>query len=420
MPRSRVVVPILRKLAESYREFLTPRGRYLLWLTGALAMLGLNTRENQVFKVFAVAAAMLILAFIFTLLRAPRARLECRLPLRGTALRPLALKARVEGHRPGFTGPLLLSFPRSHRWGSSIVFEPRQALVDGGRDGSTEKPITFKPLRRGKYVLRGPSLRATDPLALVGGRARRLPDQAMLVYPRFYTMEEFYVPSGRRYQPGGIPLASNTADSVEFMGIREYKQGDPVKNIHWRSWARVGEPVVKEFQEEYFCRIAVILDTFVPRRAKEADVDGFESAVSVVASIADFFSRSEYIVDIFAAGPDVYEVSAGRSLAYLENILDVLACLEPCGEPPFEVVGAALFEKLSMITSVVAVLQDWDDAREDFLRAVKMAGVELRVMVVKEGETTKPIYAVGEELGEITLMSPEDVERAIRVAESVR
>ena len=68
-PRSRVIVPILRKVAESYRESLTPRGRYLLWLTGALAMLGLNTRENQVFKVFAIAAAMLILAMASSLRR---------------------------------------------------------------------------------------------------------------------------------------------------------------------------------------------------------------------------------------------------------------------------------------------------------------------------------------------------------------
>jgi uncharacterized protein (DUF58 family) len=282
---------------------------------------------------------------------------------------------------------------------SSIVFEPRQTLLHASRDGTSEATVSFKPLRRGKYVLRGPSVRWTDPLALVGGRAKRLPDQAMLVYPRFYAMEEFHLPVGRRYQPGGIPLASNTADTVEFMGTREYRQGDPVKNIHWRSWARVGKPVVKEFQEEYFCRIAIILDTFLPRKAKQNEVDSFEAAVSVVASIADYFSRSEYIVDIFAAGPDIYEVSAGRSLAYLENILDVLACLEPCHKPPFEVVGPALFEKLAQITSVVAILQDWDSTRQDFLRRVKASGAEVRVIIVKEGETREPVYSGGEDLG---------------------
>ena len=117
-----------------------------------------------------------------------------------------------------------------------------------------------------------------------------------------------------------------------------------------------GQPVVKEYQEEYFCRIAIILDTFVPRRPGARDTRAFEAAISVVASIADFFSRSEHIVDILAAGPDIYEVSAGRSLAYLENILDVLACLEPCPEPPFRSIGPLLFEKLGQITTVVAVL----------------------------------------------------------------
>ena len=83
-----------------------------------------------------------------------------------------------------------------------------------------------------------------------------------------------------------------------------------------------------------------------------------------------------------AAGPNIYEVSAGRSLAYLENILDVLACLEPCREPAFEVVGPALFEKLGQITSVVAVVQDWDRPRAEFLRRVKAMGVELRIIIM--------------------------------------
>ena len=132
-----------------------------------------------------------------------------------------------------------------------------------------------------------------------------------------------------------------------------------------------------------------------------------------LASVADYFSRSEYIVDIFAAGPDIYEVSAGRSLAYLENILDVLACIESCHEPPFEVVGPALFEKLEQITSVVVVVQDWDDARETFLRRVKAFGVDLRILLVRDGPTTKDWQLAGEELGELSVMRPVDVERAL-------
>jgi len=405
--------PIVRKLIESYRESLTDRGRYLLWMTGAVALLGLDTRENQVFKVFAVGAALLLLASIVALLPAPRVEIDCRLPRRATALRPLSLTIRWVDRSRGFLPQLLFSFPRPRKWGRSIAFEPRQLLCSASPRQPRETAVGFKALRRGRYVLRGPTVRATDPLGLVGSRARRLPDEVLLVYPRFYSMEEFIVPAGRRYQPGGIPLASNTGDSVEFMGTREYRQGDPVKNIHWRSWARVGAPVVKEFQEEYFCRLALILDTFLPHRPRPADVQAFEAGISVLASIADFFSRSEYIVDIFAAGPDLYEVSAGRSLAYLENILDVLACLDPCSAPPFESVGPALFDKLAQITSVVAVMQDWDPAREAFLRKVKSLGTEVRALIVKEGPTSTSWHGAADELGEVTLMTPADVERLL-------
>ena len=390
-------------MAEQYRESLTARGRYLLWTTAGLALMGLNTKENQVFKVFAVTGAMLFVAFLFAAWRAPR--VDCRLPARATDGRPIAVHTRLRRDAANLLRPLLLSFPKPLRWASSVRVEPRQVLLPAGSEKALEATVTLEVERRGRYVLRGPTLRATDPLGLVGSRARRLSDHILLVYPRFYSMESFRLPLGRRYRPGGIPLASNTGDSLEFLGTREYRRGDPVKHIHWRSWARVGKPVVKEFQEEYFCRIALILDTFLPLRPKKEAIESFEAGISVLASIADYFSRSEYVVDIFAAGPDLYEVSAGRSLAYLENILDVLACLEPCHEPAFRVVGPTLFEKLSQTTSVVAVVQDWDDGREKFLKRVKSFGVELRIIVVREGATTRPWESVGDELGEISVRS---------------
>jgi uncharacterized protein (DUF58 family) len=271
------------------------------------------------------------------------------------------------------------------------------------------------PARRGRYVLGGLRLRGTDPLGLVTtGKHVAAPDSTLLIYPRYYTMAGFDIPLGRRYQPGGIPLTSSTGDAIEFVGTREYRPGDAVRNIHWRSWARRGEPVVKEYQEEYFCRIAIILDTFLEKGASEGEKAAFESAISMVASIADFFSRSEYIVDILAAGPDVYEVSAGRSLAYLDNILDVLSCLEPCYDPPFQTIGPHLFEKLSQLTTVVAILQDWDDRREAFLRRVRTSGVAVRAVIVHDGPTTRDWQAAADDLGSVQLLSPAQIEDAIR------
>jgi uncharacterized protein (DUF58 family) len=404
--------PILDFIRPLYEERLTGRGRYLLWATALLAVLGLDTRRTQVFSLFAVAAAALLLASVFWLAHAPRVRFDCPLPDHATVGSPLRLRARILAEGGRGSSDLRLSFPRPRWWSTSIAFEPRESFLDLRPETPGEMRAELRVTRRGRYLLRGPTLRRTDPLRIATGRAIALPDQILVAYPRFYSMDDFMIPVGRRYQPGGIPLSSSLGESIEFVGTRDYREGDPIKSIHWRSWARRGKPVVKEYQEEYFCRIAIILDTFVPRKPRAAGERVFEAAISVVASIADYFSRSEYVVDILAAGPDLYEVSAGRSLAYLENILDVLACLEACPDPPFQTIGPALFEKLGQITTVVAVLQDWDEPREDFLRQVKALGTAVRVVIVHDGPTTRP-WAGAEELGDVSLMSVADVERAL-------
>jgi uncharacterized protein (DUF58 family) len=409
MPRSLKDISIVRTLLDQYRERLTPRGQYLFWFVVVLAVLGLDTRRTQAYVLFSVSAGIFLAAALFAFFPPPKLRLDCQLPARLTALMPVMVRVRVEVSKRG-RRDLQFTLPRPRRWGSSVRVTPQADYFEIEPGGTAESQVELQISRRGRYTLRGPALRATDPLRLAATRATALPDQVVLVYPRFYTMEEFDIPLGRRYQPGGIPLSSNNGDAIEFVGTREYREGDPVKNIHWRSWARCGKPVVKEYQEEYFCRIALILDTFLPRQHGPRDEQAFEAGISVLASIADFFSRSEYIVDILAAGPDVYEVSAGRSLAYLENILDVLACIEPCYDEPFRTIGPHLFEKLAQITSVVAVLQDWDAGRENFLRRVKDRGTAVRSIVVHDGSTTQPWQEASADLGDISQLTPQDIE----------
>jgi uncharacterized protein (DUF58 family) len=257
----------------------------------------------------------------------------------------------------------------------------------------------------------------TDPLGLVSTRRVVHPSEIVLAYPRFYGLQSLALPSGRRYQPGGIPRASSLGDSTEFVGTRDFREGDPLRRVHWRSWARRGRPVVKEYHDEYFSRVALVLDTYLPRKPRAADRKGFESAISLLASIADRMSRSEEVVDVLAAGPDLYEVSAGRSLGYLSNVLDVLACLQPSGDPPFETVGPPLAARLAQLTTVVAVVLDWDEWREAFLRSVRRMGVAVVAYVVRSGTPERPFEPATDELGPITHVTPEEIERLLAAAE---
>ncbi|TWU43810.1 hypothetical protein Q31b_13420 [Novipirellula aureliae] len=193
-------------------------------------------------------------------------------------------------------------------------------------------------------------------------------------------------------------MTSDIGESPEYIGNREYVAGDSARRIDYRSWARLGRPIVREYQEEYYCRVALVLDTFVDARSKRRfanasrDVDcEFEAAVSLSASIADALSRGEYLLDLFAAGPELYVFRAGRHTAHLENVLEILACVDACPKNPFEKVSPAISEELNNISTVIGVFLDWDASRAQLARTAAERGCRVVIYVVRDGETSEPI-----------------------------
>jgi uncharacterized protein (DUF58 family) len=411
---------VFRALRGLYRRRLTLRGHFVLWATLAVALVGIDTRRALVFMLFALAAPPLLLATAQMLRRRPAVRIEGRLPARLTAGRPASGSLEIAPTGEAARGPLSLFFESPLPAAEGLEVRPVEAYLQVEGDSPVRVPVHLHPRRRGRYVLPSLGVAHTDPFGVARSKAVWRPQHVLLAYPRYFTLEELPLPVGRRYQPGGIPLASRVGESLEFVGTREYREGDPLRKIHWPSWARRGEPVVKEYQEEYFSRIALVLDTFRPRRPRPRERERFEAAISLLASVAGHFSRSDEVVDVLAAGPDLYEVSTGRSLGYLDNVLDVLACLEPSAAAPFETVGPALFARLERLTTVVAVMLDWDEAREAFLRRVRAMGVAVRVLLVHEGETRRPWTGAPGEIGDFAPFTPGQIEERLVAEESAR
>ena len=136
-----------------------------------------------------------------------------------------------------------------------------------------------------------PPVRAfsTFPLNLYRTPAGQSEPWTLLILPNFHPLQGIDVPIGARYQPGGIALTSNLGESPEYIGNREYVSGDSIRHIDFRAWARLSMPAVREYQEEYYCRIALVLDTFTGKEHAPSP-DGFpdfEAAVSLTAAVAD-------------------------------------------------------------------------------------------------------------------------------------
>lgn len=273
---------------------------------------------------------------------------------------------------------------------------------------SAELTCTFEPARRGAYDLSGPQVMAMSPLGLHHAMRFQPAPRRVLVYPRFAPLGAVDLPVGARHQPGGLQLVSRVGESEEFIGNREYRPGDRLRDLDQRAWARTaGTPVVREFQQEYLSRIALIVDTHVPRwRAMNGGEDDLEAAISLGAAVADALSRLEYVIDLFAVGPDLYHLQAGRSLAYLDTILDILACIEACRQSPFGTLGPALRDQVGQIGSAVVLLLDWDEERAAFVRAVRDLGVAVKVIVVRDGAPSVSPAGVTTDAGPVQVLSP--------------
>jgi uncharacterized protein (DUF58 family) len=251
----------------------------------------------------------------------------------------------------------------------------------------TSVRVQATPLRRGVLRYRGVTLARPDPLGLFRALSSFALPQTMLILPKRYPVPPVAFPGSLRYQDGGVALASSVGRNEEFVSLRDYRRGDPPRHIHWRSWAKTGKPIVKEFADEFFVRHALVLDTFSEHPHSEI----FEEAVSVAASFACTIQTQESLLDLLFVGAQAYCFTAGRGLAHTDQILEILASVRVCPGKPFEDLETLVLNHSSDVSGCVCVLMAWDAPRQQFVEKLKAAGVPLLVAVVLPATPEVPL-----------------------------
>lgn len=198
--------------------------------------------------------------------------------------------------------------------------------------------------RRGVYAFNATQLGTTFPLGLLTGRAECTIETELVVYPRLGTIDgelfdrtDRYFEARRRRRPCLI--------EEDFRGLREFRRGDNPKWIHWRSSARRGELLVREFEQPETRRLTVVLDTYLP-----ADSDRREGNLEIAISFAGSLVRDalergyEATFAGFVPEPAVIELS--RERRNLDALYESLARLTPSRRTPAARIARALGPRL--------------------------------------------------------------------------
>jgi len=392
---------------------LTPAGQLVAAALVAAAVIGPNTRLTVAYQAFTFMAGLLLVAALGVLWRPPSLQVRRRLPRYATVGEPvtypvtvlnagsraragLALIEDVADPRPSFEEFTAAREPHEARrnrfdravgyprWSWLIAINRRatiteQPLPPVPAGGEVELRLTLRPLHRGRLTLTGITVARREPLGLARALRPRPAPATLVILPRRYPLPPLALPGARRYQHGGVALAQSVGDSEEFVSLRDYRPGDPLKRIHWRSWARAGRPVVREYQDEFFVRHALVLDTFVP-----APTAAFEEAVSVAASFACTVGTQESLLDLLFVGPETFSVTAGRGVGHVERMLEILAAVRPCCDRPFATLGRLVLERQASLSGVICVLLGWDEPRSEMVSRLRALGMPVLVLVVAD------------------------------------
>ncbi len=399
------------------RRRFTKAGLLVLGGLVVSAGVGLDTNRTLAYQVFTFLLSLLSISITWSLFLRTRLAVRRILPRFGTAGQPLsygvAIKNQTDKTQNGLVLMEDLADPRpsfqeftqsrepgeeGRNWFDRTVGYPRwmwlisknrgavieeQPLPTFSPEGEGELQSELLPLRRGRLRFTGSTVARPDPFGVFKALVTVPAEQSVLVLPKRYPLPNIRLPGTQKYQQGGVALASSIGESEEFVSLRDYRPGDPLRRIHWKSWARVGKPVVKEFQDEFFVRHALVLDTFLDTDHSEV----LEEAVSVAASFACSIHTQESLLDLMFVGPEAYCFTAGRELDHTEKTLEIFACVRACKDRPFPMLHQSVIERYSALSGCICVLLAWDEERQRFINHLNSLGVPTLVLVIMDNES---------------------------------
>lgn len=390
------------------------RGRFIQ--TGAVitAVLGLNTDASLIYQLFAFLFCLTLISRIGLKFHQPKISLSRKLPAYATVGEPFEYQIAItntgdhlESDLQIIDNPLIMPpsreefrtqrepdeesrnaydrfigfhrFMHLQRIHTGIVTN-QTPVSDISRHATVNTTIQAVPKRRGIVRFTSTTVLHPDPLNLNHGMTRiENPESLMILPKRYQVPSSFNLAGGRHFQPGGINTAWSIGESDDFVSLRDYRDGDSMRKIHWASTAKRSKPVVKEYQDEYFVRQALILDT------SSGSFEVLEEAISLAASFALTMNTPDSVLDLIYLSDKQEILTSGRGTDSVNKQLEALATLSK-SKLELKQLKEATIRHARFVSAFILILSDWTEEHQFFLESMKSINVPLHTFIVTEDE----------------------------------
>jgi uncharacterized protein (DUF58 family) len=276
---------------------LTRRGRLFLGLGAAVTLASLLLGQRDVMRVGVLLLALpLLSAVLVARTRYKLASARGLRPARVTVDSPATSVIRVENVSRLPSGLVLVEDSVPWQLGRPQRFVIDQLEPGGRRDVRYELSGTL----RGRHTIGPVSVQLVDPFGLCRATRQFTTTDTLTVVPGTVTLPA--IPLTGDWSGLGESRARAVSSSGEDDVIpREYRIGDDLRRVHWKSTARSGELMVRREEQPWRTRATVYLDTRAVAHRGSGAASSFEWAVFAGASVACHLARRGYGVRLLDA-----------------------------------------------------------------------------------------------------------------------
>jgi uncharacterized protein (DUF58 family) len=316
---------VRRWLRPPRRLQFTREGKYFVGITFGVGFAAINTGNNLLYLLLGMMLSLILASGVLSEMSLRGLEVSRQPPARLHAGRPFLMGIGLRNHKkrlPSFSievEDLVAGKPLDKK----CYF----LKLPAGRLQHTSYRHVFA--RRGRYTMSGFRLSTKFPFALFR-KSRLVETEAeVVVYPQIHPVAR---PQPPRARSTGEETRGARGRRGEFHGLHEFREGDDPRDIHWRSSARKGRPMVREYEDEAARRVSLFLDNALPGGeacTDEAQKDGLERAVSMAASLAVDYLERGYAVRLVTRTEALPWLSGA---AHIPRLLRALALLPAATE----------------------------------------------------------------------------------------
>jgi uncharacterized protein (DUF58 family) len=282
-----------------------------------------------------------------------------------------------------------------HPPGMEVRGLPRALELAPGERASFEYQL--KPLARGRVRFAQVELSLVSPLGLWLRRVRAGEELEARVYPNFRAIARYeLLAAANRTGQLGVKRRPRRGEGLEFHQLREYREGDSLRQIDWKATARLHRAVSRDYEEERDQQIVFLLDCGRKMHARDEQLSHFDHALDAVLLLTHVALRQGDAVGLLTFSGEPRHLAPRKGSQQLRRVMNAVYDLESGTHASDYLAGAAaLAGSLEKRALVVVVSNLRDEDHEELLAAARLLGRRHLVLVasMKERALAKALEA---------------------------